>query len=137
LRIGLIGCGGRGTGAAAQALAADPDSPTNPQLVAIADGFAATGWKPCLGRRSGAAAQGSRSVAGRIDVPQSTAASPASTDIIKVIEQSDVVLLTSPPISDPCTSKPRSTPANMCSLKNRWRSMPPAFVVSSTPATSA
>jgi predicted dehydrogenase len=35
LRVGLIGCGGRGTGAAAQALAADP----NVKLVAMADAF--------------------------------------------------------------------------------------------------
>jgi hypothetical protein len=35
LRVGLIGCGGRGTGAAAQALAADP----NVKLVALADAF--------------------------------------------------------------------------------------------------
>ena len=36
LRIGLVGCGGRGTGAAAQALRADP----NTRLVAMADAFA-------------------------------------------------------------------------------------------------
>ena len=35
IRIGLIGCGGRGTGAAAQALAADP----NVKLVAMGDAF--------------------------------------------------------------------------------------------------
>src|SRR5271157_3416368 len=35
LRIGLVGCGGRGTGAAADALQADP----NVQLVAMADLF--------------------------------------------------------------------------------------------------
>src|SRR5205807_6923090 len=35
LRIALIGCGGRGTGAAAQALAADP----NLKLVALGDAF--------------------------------------------------------------------------------------------------
>jgi predicted dehydrogenase len=35
LRVGLIGCGGRGTGAAAQALAADP----NVKLVAMGDAF--------------------------------------------------------------------------------------------------
>jgi predicted dehydrogenase len=35
LRVGLVGCGGRGTGAATQALAADP----NVQLVAMADAF--------------------------------------------------------------------------------------------------
>ena len=35
LRVGLIGCGGRGTGAAAQALRADPDT----ELVAMGDAF--------------------------------------------------------------------------------------------------
>ena len=35
LRVGLVGCGGRGTGAASQALAADP----NVKLVAMADAF--------------------------------------------------------------------------------------------------
>lgn len=35
LRIGLVGCGGRGTGAASQALSADPDV----KLVALADAF--------------------------------------------------------------------------------------------------
>jgi predicted homoserine dehydrogenase-like protein len=35
LRIGLVGCGGRGTGAAAQALRAD----YNAKLVAMADAF--------------------------------------------------------------------------------------------------
>lgn len=36
LRLGLVGCGGRGTGAARQALTADP----NTRLVAVADAFA-------------------------------------------------------------------------------------------------
>ena len=36
LKIGLIGCGGRGTGAVGNAFAADP----NTKLVAIADTFA-------------------------------------------------------------------------------------------------
>jgi predicted dehydrogenase len=36
LRVGLVGCGGRGTGAAAQALAADPGA----RLTAMADAFA-------------------------------------------------------------------------------------------------
>src|SRR4051812_3186389 len=35
LRVGLVGCGNRGTGAAAQALNADP----NVKLVALADAF--------------------------------------------------------------------------------------------------
>jgi len=38
IRVGLIGCGGRGTGAANQALAADP----NTRLVAVGDAFADT-----------------------------------------------------------------------------------------------
>ena len=37
LKVGLVGCGGRGTGAAAQALRADP----NTKLVALADAVAA------------------------------------------------------------------------------------------------
>ena len=36
LKLGLIGCGGRGTGAMQNALLADP----NTRLVAMADGFA-------------------------------------------------------------------------------------------------
>src|SRR5215203_2174099 len=35
IRVGLVGCGGRGTGAATQAMAADP----NARLVAMADAF--------------------------------------------------------------------------------------------------
>ena len=35
LKLGLVGCGGRGTGAAGNALRADP----NTQLVAVADAF--------------------------------------------------------------------------------------------------
>src|SRR5687768_13858876 len=35
LRVGLVGCGGRGTGAAAQALQADPQT----KLVAVGDAF--------------------------------------------------------------------------------------------------
>ena len=86
IRIGLIGCGGRGTGAAAQALAADPDV----KLVAIADGFADR-METCL-----AALQQEAAVAGRIDVPQSRRFA-GFDGYLKVIDLSDVVLLTSPP----------------------------------------
>src|SRR5437773_2606320 len=44
LRVGLIGCGGRGTGAASQALSADPSI----KLVACGDAFADRISK-CLG----------------------------------------------------------------------------------------
>ena len=59
LRVGLIGCGGRGTGAAAQALQAD----TNVKLVAMADAFA-----DCVDR-SLAALQNQEKIADKIDVP--------------------------------------------------------------------
>src|SRR3954453_5384943 len=44
LRVGLVGCGGRGTGAASQALRADP----NVKLVAMGDAFADR-IETCLG----------------------------------------------------------------------------------------
>ena len=58
LRIGLIGCGGRGTGAAAQALSADP----NVKLVAMADAF-----EDRL-QKSLAILQKDEKIAGKIDV---------------------------------------------------------------------
>jgi predicted dehydrogenase len=86
LRVGLIGCGGRGTGAAAQALAADP----NVKLVAMADGF-----RDRI-ETSLAAIQKEPDTAGKIDVPTSRQFD-GFDGYLKVIEQSDVVLLTSPP----------------------------------------
>src|SRR5439155_183638 len=59
LRIGLIGCGGRGTGAAGQALHADK----NVKLVAMADAFADRLQK------SLATIQGDPELASKIDVP--------------------------------------------------------------------
>lgn len=86
LRIGLIGCGGRGTGAAAQALAADP----NTRLVAMSDGF--------LDRiqSSLATLQKQRDVADRIDVPESRRF-PGFDGYHQVLQHSDVVLLATPP----------------------------------------
>jgi predicted dehydrogenase len=86
LRVGLIGCGGRGTGAAAQALAADP----NVKLVAMADGF-----RNRL-ETSLATLQKEPGVGARIDVPESHRFA-GFDGYLKVIELSDVVLLTSPP----------------------------------------
>jgi predicted dehydrogenase len=86
LRIGLIGCGGRGTGAAAQALAADPHT----QLVAMSDGFAdrIQSSLATLRKQPG--------LANRIDVPDSRCY-PGFDGYHQVIEQSDVVLLATPP----------------------------------------
>jgi len=86
LRIGLIGCGGRGTGAAAQALSADP----NVRLVAMADGF-----RDRL-ESSLATLKKEPALSNRLDVPESRRFD-GFDGYLKVIEQSDVVLLTSPP----------------------------------------
>jgi myo-inositol 2-dehydrogenase/D-chiro-inositol 1-dehydrogenase len=60
LKVGLVGCGGRGTGAAAQALAADP----NVKLTAMADAFE--------DRLEESLSQLSKreSIAGKLDVPR-------------------------------------------------------------------
>src|SRR5256885_2019937 len=86
LRIGLIGCGGRGTGAAAQALAADP----NVKLAALGDAFADRlhGSLETLKKQAG--------IARKIEVPEARCF--VGLDAYeKVIEQSDVVLLATPP----------------------------------------
>jgi predicted dehydrogenase len=59
LRVGLVGCGGRGTGAALNALLADPDT----RLVALADTFS-DHLESCL-----ATLQGTPEIAARVDVP--------------------------------------------------------------------
>jgi predicted dehydrogenase len=86
LRIGLIGCGNRGTGAAVQALRAD----NNTKLVAMGDMFSDKLQKS-LNHLKGTAA-----IAARIDVkPESCF---TGFDAYKsVIAMSDVVLLTTPP----------------------------------------
>src|SRR6266700_8364666 len=86
LRIGLVGCGGRGTGAAAQALAADP----NVKLAALGDAFADRLQSSLETLKKQAA------IAEKIDVPE--ARRFVGLDAYqKVIEQSDVVLLATPP----------------------------------------
>jgi predicted dehydrogenase len=86
LRVGLIGCGGRGTGAAAQALAADP----NTRLVAMSDGFADRI------ERSLAALRNQETVADRVDVPASRQFA-GFDGYHGVIAESDVALLATPP----------------------------------------
>lgn len=87
LRIGLVGCGGRGTGAAAQALQADP----NVKLVAMGDAFddrLASSLKTL---------QSDKEIAAKIDVPQANRF--VGFDAYKQVIDCgvDVVLLTSPP----------------------------------------
>jgi predicted dehydrogenase len=80
LKIGLIGCGGRGTGAATQALMADPDT----ELVALGDTFADQIYKCLQNLSKGPAGQ-------RVKVPKSRQFVGFDA-YLKVIEASDVVL---------------------------------------------
>ncbi len=86
LKIGLVGCGGRGTGAAANALAADP----NVKLVAMGDAF-----ENRL-KKSLETLQGDEKVGAKVDVKPEGCFS--GFDAYKgVIAASDVVLLCEPP----------------------------------------
>jgi len=86
LRVGLIGCGGRGTGAANQALLADPKT----QLTAVGDAFADRVESSLSSLKKEA------DIAARIDVPAERCF--VGFDAYKkVIEHSDVVLLATPP----------------------------------------
>ncbi len=85
LRVGLVGCGGRGTGAAEQALSADQ----NVKLVAMADAFQDRLDDSLANLKSSP-------VSGRVDVPKDR--QYIGFDAYKnVIDQVDVVLLTSTP----------------------------------------
>lgn len=87
LKIGLIGCGMRGTGAARQALSADP----NVKLVSMCDAF------PDYLERSLKNLKNIKSVADKIDVPPERRFS-GFDGYKKVLESDvDVVLLTTPP----------------------------------------
>jgi predicted dehydrogenase len=86
LRVGLIGCGSRGTGAAEQALRADK----NVKLVTMGDMFADK-LKKSLEHL-----QNNSTVAGRVDVKPESCFTGFNA-YKSVIEMSDVVLLTTPP----------------------------------------
>ena len=86
LRVGLIGCGGRGTGAAANALRADP----NVKLVAMGDAFGD------MLENSLRSLQGQGDLADKIDVPEERRF--VGFDAYKqVIDNVDVVLLATSP----------------------------------------
>jgi myo-inositol 2-dehydrogenase / D-chiro-inositol 1-dehydrogenase len=86
LRVGLVGCGGRGTGAAAQALRAD----RNVRLVAMGDAFRDKIEASLRGLQRDAG------ISERVDVPPERrfAGFDAYQDVIRAC---DVVLLCSPP----------------------------------------
>src|SRR6187402_1057064 len=86
IRVGLVGCGGRGTGAAAQALKAGPDI----HLVAVGDAFE----KPLAGSLKAVAAE-----VGEEKVKVKADKMFAGLDAYQKVINSgvDVVLLASPP----------------------------------------
>jgi len=88
LKIGLIGCGGRGTGAATQALQADP----NVVLWSIGDAFSS---------QIGVSLNNLKKFGDKVDVPEARQFSGLDS-YQKVIESGvDVVLLTAPPAFRP------------------------------------
>ncbi|HSR42806.1 MAG TPA: Gfo/Idh/MocA family oxidoreductase, partial [Longimicrobiales bacterium] len=89
IRVGLVGCGGRGTGAAAQALRAHPDV----QLVAMADAFEDR-LEGSLETLSDPERRGE--IGKRIDVPPERrfVGFDAYREVIPLV---DVVILTTPP----------------------------------------
>jgi len=93
LRVGLVGCGGRGTGAAAQALNADP----NVKLVAMGDAFPDQIEKSLSNLRKS-------NVASKIDVTPDRCFS-GFDNYKHVIDNCDVVLLCSPPHFRPAQLK--------------------------------
>jgi predicted dehydrogenase len=87
LRIGLVGCGGRGTGAATQALSADPDV----KLVAMADAF-----EDRL-QSSLSFLQGEPKVSAKVDVPPARRFVGFEACEKLIASGVDVVLLCTPP----------------------------------------
>ena len=90
IRVGLIGCGGRGTGAAVQALRAAP----NAKLVAMADAFADRIEGSHNSMRN--LEDEGKDITAQVDVPQEMRF-VGFDGYRKVIEQSDLVILTTPP----------------------------------------
>lgn len=91
IRIGLIGCGGRGTGAAVQALS----SGQNVKLVAMADAFADQ-IEDSYGNITNPDADHAEAVSGRVDVPPEHRFSgfDAYKSLIPLV---DVVVIATPP----------------------------------------
>ena len=98
LKVGLVGCGGRGTGAASQAISADPGV----VLWAVADAFAdqVKAGANLLGRTVEEKAKDNASFKTRFDCPSERQF--AGLDSYKqVIDACDVVLLAAPPAFRP------------------------------------
>jgi predicted dehydrogenase len=91
LKVGLVGCGGRGTGAAAQALKADP----NVKLVAMGDAFQDRLTTALTGLSADAA------IAAKIDVPANRQFTGLDAYRQVIGAGVDVVILATPPAFRP------------------------------------
>lgn len=101
LRVGLVGCGGRGTGAAIQAISADPDA----TLHAVADAFPER-IEPCLTNLGNAmkekdGEQGNDSFSKRCIVPNDRRFIGLESHKALLDSGVDVVLLCTPPVFRP------------------------------------
>jgi predicted dehydrogenase len=117
LRLGLVGCGGRGTGAASQALRADKDV----TLVAMGDVF------PDHLETGLAALARDEAIASRVDVP--AARRFVGWDAYKEVLAADidVVLLATPPHFRPLHLAAAVEAGSTCSRRSRPRSTRPAY----------
>ena len=90
IRVGLVGCGGRGTGAAAQALSVD-NGPI--QLVALGDVF-----ENKL-KSTHASLSAKKKIASKVDVPEERryVGFDAYKEVMDTLEPGDVVILATPP----------------------------------------
>ncbi len=114
LKVALIGCGGRGSGAAGQAL-----STTGPlKLVAMADAFK---------HRLDGSYDGLKTAhPDRVDVPEENKF--VGLDAYQhAMALADVVILATPPGFRPSQFEEAVSRANTFSWRNRWRSMVPAY----------
>ena len=119
LKIGLIGCGGRGTGAAGNALTADP----NTRLVAMADAFGDRLEKSLEGLKA------NKEFGCRVAVDKEHCFTGFDAYKQLLASDVDVVLLATPPHFRPSTSRRPSRPASRSSARSPWPWTPPASVV--------
>ena len=131
LRVGLVGCGGRGTGAAEKALKADPGA----KLVAIADAFPNRMTK-CLDqmKRDCRSPSTTRGRAGRASIRRPRRLQERHRQLRRRLAL-HAARLPADAIAPP------SRPASTSSARSRWPSTPPASAPSSSrpgsPATRA
>ena len=118
IKIALIGCGGRGTGAATQALLSNQ----NVKLVAMADAFRDnldTCFKDLNSEEIAESTNGRGNLKGKIDVPEERKFT-GFDGYLHAIALADVVLLATPPGFRPIHFAEAIKQSNMCLWKSLW-----------------